>query len=145
MTKSIRRSKPKRISKELKPLFELAKKSRLASYSPYSRHQVGAAIRTSKGKLFGGCNIENSSYGGTVCAERVAIQKAVSEGHLEITEVLVITDSNPPWPPCGMCRQVIAEFGPKAKIYTANLEGDLLSFQFRDLFPSAFTPDHLKR
>jgi cytidine deaminase len=129
----------------LQSLYEVAKRFREASYSPYSGHKVGAAIRTSTGEIFGGCNVENSSYGATVCAERVAIQKAVSEGHLEIREVFVVTDASPPWPPCGMCRQVIAEFGPKAQLYTANLGGEIERFSFQALFPRAFTPLHLSR
>lgn len=128
-----------------KELFEAAKSARERSYSPYSGHKVGAAIRMSDGKIFSGCNVENSSYGGTICAERVAIQKAVSEGHLKIQEVLVVTASTPPWPPCGMCRQVIAEFAAEASIalHTANLAGDHESFEFSEIFPRAFTPGHL--
>ncbi len=131
------------LSKQTQELYIAAKSARERSYSPYSSHKVGAAIRTSDGKIFSGCNIENSSYGATVCAERVAIQKAVSEGHAKITEVVVITDSNPPWPPCGMCRQVIAEFGDNTLVHTTNLVGDAESFKFADIFPRAFTPDHL--
>lgn len=132
-----------RISQDLRPLFEAAKSARELSYSPYSRHQVGAAILTSDGKVFTGCNIENSSYGGTICAERVAIQKAVSEGHRKIAQVMVVTDSTPPWPPCGMCRQVIAEFADGTRLHTANLQGESESFEFEQIFPRAFTPSHL--
>ncbi len=131
-------------------LFEAAKQARDRSYSPYSGHKVGAAIRTHEGKIFTGCNIENSSYGGTVCAERVAIQKAVSEGHTQILEVMVVTESNPPWPPCGICRQVIAEFAPplgsdsaQVRIHTASTSGQHESFDFEELMPRAFTPSHL--
>ncbi|MBU6374838.1 MAG: cytidine deaminase [Bdellovibrionales bacterium] len=140
------KSKPlEKVPPKLKSLYELAKKSRKRSYSPYSGHQVGAAIRTSGGKLYGGCNVENSSYGATICAERVAIQKAISEGPLRIAEVMVVTDSTPPWPPCGMCRQVIAEFGPDALLYTANLKGQMESFQLSEIFSQAFTPAHLRK
>jgi len=135
----------KKVPSELKALYALAKKSRRLSYSPYSGHKVGAAIRTSNGKLYGGCNVENSSYGATICAERVAIQKAVSEGSLRVTEVMVVTDSTPPWPPCGMCRQVIAEFGPNALLYTANLKGQMEFFKLAEIFPRAFTPEHLRK
>lgn len=139
----MKKPRMKKISARLEPLFRLALRSRERSYSPYSGHKVGAAIRMSDGKLYGGCNVENSSYGATVCAERVAIQKAVSEGRTRILEVLVVTDSTPPWPPCGMCRQVIAEFGPEARLHTANLEGLVESFQLAEIFPRAFTPEHL--
>ena len=137
------KSSLKSIPARLRPLYRLAVKSRLNSYSPYSGHRVGAAIRTSDGSLFGGCNVENSSYGGTVCAERVAIQKAVSEGKTRVTEVLVVTDATPPWPPCGMCRQVIAEFAENAVIHTTNLKGMIETSRLEDIMPRAFTPSHL--
>jgi cytidine deaminase len=126
-------------------LAELAKKSRENSYSPYSKHKVGAAVRTRSGKVYGGCNVENSSYGGTVCAERVAIHKAVSEeGAISIDEVVVVTDATPPWPPCGMCRQVIAEFASnETRITTVNLQGESRTFAWQELLPMAFTPEHL--
>lgn len=132
---------------EQKQLFEAAKKSRDNSYSPYSGQKVGAAIRLNNGKVFGGCNVENSSYGATNCAERTAIQSAVaSEGpKIEITDVLVMTDHAPPWPPCGLCRQVIAEFGPNCAIHSADLKSIHGTMRFRELYPFAFTPDHLKK
>jgi cytidine deaminase len=130
---------------ELQELFETAKKAREHSYSPYSGKKVGSAIRLNNGRVYGGCNVENSSYGATICAERTAIQKAVSEesGKIEITDVVVVTDANPPWPPCGLCRQVIAEFGQKASIHAADLTGVKSVVSFKELFPSAFTPEHL--
>lgn len=128
------------------PLFEAAQKARQNSYSPYSGHKVGAAIRLKTGQIFGGCNIENSSYGGTNCAERVAIQKAVSElGKIEIAEVFVVTDAKDPWPPCGLCRQVIAEFARnETQIHSANLAGKIRTTTLGEIFPEAFTPDYLK-
>jgi cytidine deaminase len=132
-----------------KELHELAVASRLKSHSPYSGHKVGAAIRLKSGRTFGGCNIENSSYGGTVCAERVAIWKAVSElgpsvEPIQIEEIVVVTDANPPWPPCGLCRQVISEFGtPQTRVTGTNLAGGAQSFTFGELLPHAFTPGHL--
>lgn len=134
------------IPSDLRELYKTALMTRERAYSPYSHHKVGAAIKLDDGRIFGGCNVENSSYGATVCAERVAIQKAVSEsGKIKIAQVLVITDSDPAWPPCGMCRQVIAEFGPQAQIITANLKGDLKTLQLAELFPQAFTPEHLQK
>jgi cytidine deaminase len=131
-------------SSEIRELYKHALLGREKAYCPYSGYKVGAAIRTSSGQIFSGCNVENSSFGATVCAERVAIQKAVSEkGQLEILEVMVVTDSTPPWPPCGMCRQVIAEFGTNVTIHIANLEGDFSSMSFGELFPKAFSPEHL--
>jgi cytidine deaminase len=97
------------------------------------------------GQIFGGCNVENASYGGTVCAERIAIFKAISEGAVHsIKEVMVVSDAEKPWPPCGFCRQVIAEFGSEdTLVYTANLQGKMKTFKFGDIFPEAFTPAHL--
>jgi cytidine deaminase len=129
-------------------LYIAAKTARDHSYSPYSGHKVGAAIRLKSGQIFSGCNVENSSYGATVCAERVAVQKAVSElGKIEIEEVLVVTDATPPWPPCGLCRQVLAEFISKKdiKLHACNLNGVVETSTFSDIFPQAFTPGHLKK
>ena len=130
---------------EIKNLFKLAEKTRKNAYSPYSKIKVGAALRTRKGEVFSGCNVENSSYGATICAERVAIQSAVATiGHFEIAEIVVVTDANPPWPPCGMCRQVIAEFAkPSTVIHAMNPDGAIVSQKFSELFPNAFTPEHL--
>src|SRR5688572_28773802 len=91
-----------------KNLRDLAIDASTRSHSPYSHAKVGSAIVTEDGTVYQGCNIENSSFGGTVCAERVAILKAVSEGHKSIKKVYVYTD--PGWPPCGMCLQVMTEF-----------------------------------
>ena len=130
---------------DFKKLQEAAARTRKQAYAPYSGHQVGAAIRTSDGRIFSGCNVENSSFGATVCAERGAIQSAVAAGgKFELAEVLVITDATPPWPPCGMCRQVIAEFAtPELIIHSVNTSGDVKSVPFAELFPDAFTPGHL--
>ena len=111
------------------------------SYSPYSHRQVGSAIRLSDGKVFTGCNIENSSFGGTVCAERVAVWKAVSElgGDIQITDIYVATEASPPWSPCGICRQVINEFVAKeCKIVLVNKKGEALTFTHAHLLPQAF-------
>ena len=126
-------------------LFESAKKARLSAYSPYSGHKVGSSVRTESGQVFSGCNVENSSYGATVCAERVAILKAVSEGHQKFSELCVVTDARPPWAPCGMCRQVIAEFAASEMvIHLFNLSGDTQSFSLGQLFPWAFSPENLR-
>ena len=130
---------------DIEELKKAATESRARAYAPYSTYQVGAAIRTSTGQIFSGCNVENSSFGATVCAERVAIQTAIAQtGPLQIVDVFVLTDATPPWPPCGMCRQVIAEFAdPKLMIHTSNLAGIVHSVPFSKLFPNAFTPSHL--
>ncbi|XGC79679.1 cytidine deaminase [Bdellovibrio bacteriovorus] len=127
-----------------KKLFEAACEVQKKAHAPYSNAYIGAAVLMGD-KIFTGCNVENASYGGTVCAERVAIFKAVSEGaHKVISEVLVVSDAEKPWPPCGFCRQVIAEFAnEQTVIHTANLQGKIKSFQFPEIFPEAFTPKHL--
>lgn len=137
---------PKQLPKSLEVLYERAKAVRLRSYSPYSECKVGAAIRLESGEIFDGCNVENSSYGGAICAERTAILKAVSEkGKIRIRELLVVTDATPPWPPCGFCRQTIAEFGKNPPVHFANLEGEVISSTLNELLPNAFRPEHLLR
>ena len=128
-------------------LFALAKAAQKKSHSPYSKKKIGAALVTADGKVFSGSNIENASYGGTVCAERVAIFKAVSEGaKTPVKQICVISDEKTPWPPCGFCRQVLAEFaGPETLIHLANSKGIQRTWFFGDLFPEAFGPSHLKR
>ncbi|NDF14133.1 cytidine deaminase [bacterium] len=128
-------------------LHELALKAMEKSYSPYSEKQVGAAVELTNGKIFTGCNIENSSYGGTVCAERVAVWKAVSEEgpELRIRRVSVATDASPPWPPCGLCRQIVNEFAsPDCEIHLVNRKGDVKSFTHRELLPHGFDRSALK-
>jgi cytidine deaminase len=127
--------------------YAAAKKVRKRAHAPYSGFFVGSAIVTSAGKIYTGCNVENASYGGTVCAERNAIFKAVSEeGKIQISDVIVITDQKSPWPPCGFCRQVISEFAhAKTTIHLANLKGIQSSLPFSELFPSGFSPKHLKK
>lgn len=115
------------------------------SHSPYSKHKVGAAVSVSGGQSFGGCNIENASYGGTVCAERVAIWKGVSDlGPIKIEDLVVVTDQKVAWPPCGICRQVIAEFADEnTMVHFGNLTGIQRSMKFTELLPEAFYPSHL--
>jgi cytidine deaminase len=131
---------------QLETLFKAAVEARKKAYAPYSKYQVGAAVRTADGKVFYGSNVENASYGGTVCAERTAIWKAVTEGaQMPIKEIMVVTDSKEPWPPCGFCRQVLAEFGvPKTKVWIANTKEVVKVFSFDELLPEAFSPENLK-
>jgi cytidine deaminase len=121
-----------------RPLIEAAQQARKHSVAPFSEFLVGAAVRTSDGKVYTGCNIESASYGLTVCAERVAIWKALSEGEKHITELAVVADTETLTPPCGTCRQIIWEFAREATIVFANLEGKSEQFQIKDLLPSAF-------
>lgn len=120
-------------------LIERAMAARLAAHAPYSSFEVGAALLASDGRVFTGCNIENSAYGLSMCAERVAIFKAVSEGANEFTKIAVVTDSESLTPPCGCCRQMIWEFASATtEVILANLAGDVRSFEIKDLLPEAF-------
>ncbi len=123
-----------------KSLRDLAIDASTRSYSPYSKAKVGCALSTADGTVFQGCNVENSSFGGTVCAERVAIWKAVSEGHKDIKKIYVYTIDG--WPPCGMCLQVMAEFGgPDLEVTFGNKNE--VTKKLKELLTHAFTPDHL--
>lgn len=136
------------MSSSVTNLGQMAIDAMAFSHSPYSGKKIGAAIKLSNGKTYSGCNIENASYGGTVCAERVAIWKAFSENpaDLKITEVTVASNETNPWPPCGFCRQVMSEFStPETIVKAINLNNAIITYKFSDLFPQAFTPDHLKK
>ena len=125
-------------------LIEAAKAARLKSVAPFSNFLVGAALRTGDGKVFTGCNIESASYGLTVCGERVAIWKALSEGERDFTELVIVADTEQLTPPCGTCRQIIWEFAKNAKITLANLRGQHQEVDIRELLPRAFDARFLK-
>lgn len=126
------------MSEDLKSLIEAAKEARLQSVAPFSNFLVGAAVRTDSGKVYTGCNVESASYGLTVCAERVAIWKALSEGERQFTSLAVVADTETLTPPCGTCRQIIWEFARGAAIVFANLNGQTEEFHIADLLPRAF-------
>lgn len=125
-------------------LIETAKAARVQSLAPFSKFLVGAALQTKAGKVYTGCNIESASYGLTVCAERVAIWKALSEGEREFTDLVVVADTEALTPPCGTCRQIIWEFAKHAKIVLANLRGQREEVSIKDLLPRAFDARFLK-
>jgi cytidine deaminase len=130
-------------TEEAKFLIDLAAQVRLQAYAPYSNYQVGAALRTKSGRVFTGVNVENAAYPTTMCAERVAIYKAVSEGEREFAMIAVVTANG--GSPCGGCRQVMAEFGLDTIVLIANAAGELIEQTTVDgLLPGAFTPAHLK-
>jgi len=132
------------LSDDLEPLIEAAKNARLHSVAPFSNFRVGAAVRTDSGKVYTGCNVESASYGLTVCAERVAIWKALSEGERQFTALAVVADTETLTPPCGTCRQIIWEFARGATIVFANLNGQSEVFHIADLLPRAFDARFLK-
>lgn len=108
------------------------------SYSPYSHFPVGAALECSDGTVFTGCNIENAAYGATVCAERTAIFKAVSEGHREFDTLVIAGRSDGYCVPCGTCRQVMMEFAPELTVICLNRRGESRKFALRELLPYGF-------
>lgn len=122
----------------LQELIEVAKNARLQSVAPFSTFLVGAAVKTEEGKVYTGCNIESASYGLTVCGERVAIWKALSEGDKHFTELAIVADTDTLTPPCGTCRQIIWEFARDATIILANLRGESQTVSIRELLPRAF-------
>lgn len=120
-------------------LREQARIAQRSAYAPYSKYQVGCALETTDGTVFTGCNIENASYGATLCAERVAIFKAVSEGHRQFCRIVICTDSSTPAAPCGLCRQVMAEFfGPELEIILCGANETERRYTFAELLPHPF-------
>ena len=129
---------------EKQSLVDLANTARQRAYAPYSHYPVGAALRTKTGHLFIGVNVENAAYPHTMCAERVAIFKAVSEGEKEFEVITVVTDNG--GSPCGGCRQVMAEFGLDTIVILADGAGQIVKeTTVKELLPEAFTPEHLER
>ena len=125
-------------------LIAEATAARLRSVAPFSKFLVGAALQTDEGKVFTGCNVESASYGLTVCAERVAIWKALSEGERDFARLVIVADTEQLTPPCGTCRQIIWEFCKHATIVLANLHGQKEELDIADLLPRAFDARFLK-
>ena len=129
------------------PLVQTMKQGAVAAskhaYCPYSKFPVGAAVLTDDGQIFFGCNVENASFGLTMCAERNAIFHAVSTGQTKIRAVVVTAPTDTPTPPCGACRQVINEFGPDAEIFSFGKDDRVLQLTLAQLLPAAFGPRSL--
>ncbi len=119
-------------------LVEAALAARGRAHAPYSHFKVGAAIEDENGRIFTGCNVENATYGLTMCAERVAIFKAISEGAATLRRVAVAADTDTLTPPCGACRQLLWEFCPDAELILANLAGKQESMTVKEIFPRPF-------
>ena len=126
-------------------LVEAAKAARLNAYAPYSGYRVGAALLTAAGEIYTGTNVENASYGLTICAERVAIGSAIAEGERDFVAIAVVTESDPPATPCGACRQVLAEFGPTLDVVCASTHGTRATHTIASLLPESFTKTTLDR
>jgi cytidine deaminase len=127
-------------------LVKKALEAKKFAYVPYSGFHVGAAVLTSDGRIFTGCNVENASYGASICAERTAVVKAVSEGETKISAIAITSDSNTLTFPCGICRQVIAEFGiPEISLICSNKNGEYKEYSMTDILPHAFTRTDLEK
>ncbi|NLG84852.1 MAG: cytidine deaminase [Firmicutes bacterium] len=126
-----------------KELIARATAAREMAYAPYSVFRVGAALRAESGKIYEGCNVENASYGATICAERVAAVKAVAAGERRFLALAVVAEGPPLVPPCGIGRQFLTEFGPDLEVYLADLEGHIERTDLAALFPAAFTRQSL--
>src|ERR1700730_5965028 len=124
-------------------LMEAALAARDNAHAPFSKFKVGAAIEDETGRIHTGCNVENATYGLTICAERVAVFKAISEGAGKFTRVAVVADTDVLTPPCGACRQILWEFCGDVELVIANLKGDSETMQLRTLFPRAFDASFL--
>lgn len=129
----------------MKDLIEKARAARENAYAPFSDFKVGAALLTAGGEIITGCNIENASYGLTMCAERVAIFKAISDGARDFTKICVVADTENLTPPCGACRQIIWEFCGDVEIVLSNLDGATEKFQMSELLPKAFDAKFLDK
>jgi cytidine deaminase len=125
-------------------LIEKAKKARESAYAPYSKFKVGAALLAKSGKVYTGANVENATFGLTVCAERVALFKAITNGEKSFVKLAVVADKDEPITPCGACRQVLSEFASDLKIICANLKGKTEKYSLRKLLPEAFVKDPAK-
>jgi cytidine deaminase len=119
-------------------LVAAARRAREHAHAAYSRFKVGAALETADGTVIAGCNIENATYGLTICAERVAMFKALSEGHRVFTRIAIVADTQAPTPPCGACRQILWEFGGDLEIVLANLSSETGRYRLKDLLPLPF-------
>ena len=127
-----------------KDLVEAARAVRENAYAPFSEFKVGSALETDDGEIITGSNVESASYGLTVCAERVAVWTAISQGKRKVKKIAVVADTEELTPPCGVCRQIIWEFGGDIPVVLANLRGDTETVQMKDLLPRAFDTKFLK-
>ena len=127
---------------DARSLIAEARRARRHARAPYSSFKVGAALETIDGTIITGCNIENATYGLSMCAERVAMFKALSEGHRRFIRIAVVADRAEPTPPCGACRQILWEFGGDLEVILANLRRDTGRYQLSELLPVPFA-DHL--
>ena len=137
------RTRPRPSAPLLKEMGRLAARARERAHAPFSGFRVGAALKTATGEIVTGCNIENASYGLTMCAERVAVYKAVSEGLTDFDSIAVVADSDRITPPCGPCRQILWELGGNLTVHMVNLKGRTRTMRLKDLLPLPFDERNL--
>ena len=125
------------------PLFEAALAARENAFAPFSRFKVGAALEDESRRIHTGCNVENATYGLTVCAERVAVFKAISEGARQFRRIAVAADTDALTPPCGACRQILWEFCGDVEVVLLNLRGKIETYRLKELFPRPFDVSYL--
>ena len=128
---------------EYDSLIAIARTARQHAHAPHSNFRVGAAVRAKSGRIFSGCNVENATFGLTLCAERIAIFKAISEGERGFDSIAVVADTDELTPPCGACRQIIWEFCGDAEVVLANLKGKIERYRMAALFPKPFDKSFL--
>ena len=133
---------PKRSPFDRDALVKAARTAQKQAYAPYSKYKVGAALLTTNGAIFTGCNVENASYPAGICAERVAVTKAISEGQHKFVAIAIVTKNG--GSPCGICRQVMSEFAPDLQLVLANGSRVVHEFTMDELLPERFGPDKLK-
>jgi cytidine deaminase len=127
----------------MNPLVSAALAARENAFAPFSKFKVGAAIEDAEGRIHSGCNVENATYGLTVCAERVAVYKAISEGVRRFRRIAIAADADALTPPCGACRQILWEFCGDIEIILANLQGKTETYSLKELFPKPFDVSYL--
>lgn len=126
----------------IRRMIELAQEAAARAYAPYSKFHVGACVLTADGSLFAGCNVENASYGLSICGERNAVFQAAAAGHRQLLAVVIVTNSGIAAPPCGACRQVLREFARDMAVICVSGDGGEHHYRLAELLPIAFGPDH---